>query len=386
MNVIPAEREALHPLLRRREGEEVKVSNVELFFDLVYAFAVTQLSHFLLHDLTPYHVLQTLILWFAVWLGWQYTSWVTNWFDPDTRPIRLLIFAIMPLALMMAAAIPEAFGHRGIVFAGAYVSLQVGRTLFVLSRLGLKHQLSPNFIRMLVWLVIAACFWIAGALSGPEARLGFWAVAALCEYLSPMTGFALPIIGRSRTSDWTIEGGHLAERCQLFVIVALGETILSIGDRITEADSWGPAVLMACAIAFVGSIASWWIYFGTSSEDGSNAIRSSSDPGRIGAYFHYVHIILVAGIIVMAAANNLVVSAPDAKVSIAVAVIFLSGPALYLLGSGIYKRIVYVSWSSAHGSGLVALATLGLFAQFCDRLMLGAGAILILLAVGAVRS
>ncbi|HEY0269642.1 MAG TPA: low temperature requirement protein A, partial [Sphingomonas sp.] len=114
-----------HSLLRHRDGEEAKVSNVELFFDLVYAFAVTQLSHTLLHDLTPHHALQTLILWFAVWLGWQYTSWVTNWFDPETRPIRLLIFAAMPVALIMAAAIPEAFDQRGLVFAGAYVTLQV---------------------------------------------------------------------------------------------------------------------------------------------------------------------------------------------------------------------------------------------------------------------
>jgi low temperature requirement protein LtrA len=390
MHSFPAahleDRNSRHPLLRQRGEGEAKVTNVELCFDLVYAFAVTQLSHFLLHELTPYHALQTLVLWFAVWLGWQYTCWVTNWFDPDTRPIRLLIFAAMPVALIMAAAIPEAFEHRGLAFAGAYVTLQVGRTAFVLSRLGLRHSLSANFLRMLIWLVIAAGFWIAGGFAEPEARLGFWIAAVLIEYLSPMTGFALPILGRSRTSDWTIEGGHLAERCQLFVIVALGETILTTGDRIAEAEVWSAPIMIASAVAFLGAAAAGWVYFGTSSEDGSHVIRHSPDPGRVGAYFHYVHVILIAGIIVMAAANNLIVSQPDGRMTAVLTVTLLGGPALYLIGSGLYKRVVYGCWSPAHIGGLVALGILAAFAQLTDRLLVGGLAILILLGVGAVES
>ncbi|HEY0270557.1 MAG TPA: low temperature requirement protein A, partial [Sphingomonas sp.] len=246
--------------------------------------------------------------------------------------------------------------------------------------------LSANFLRMLIWLLIAACFWIAGALSEPETRLGCWIVAVLCEYLSPMTGFALPILGRSRTSDWTIEGGHLAERCQLFVIVALGETILTTGDRISEAESWSAPILIASAVAFLGSIAAWWIYFGTSSEDGSHAITHSPDPGRVGAYFHYVHVVLVAGIIVMAAANNLIVSQPDGRMSPVLTATLLSGPALYLVGSGLYKRIVYRCWSPAHVGGLIALAVLAMLARYTDRLMVGGLVTLVLLGVGATES
>src|SRR6201991_2180259 len=271
----PEDGNSRHPLLRQRGEGEAKVTNVELCFDLVYAFAVTQLSHFLLHDLTPYHALQTLVLWFAVWLGWQYTCWVTNWFNPEMRPIRLLIFAAMPVVLIMAAAVPEAFEHRGLAFAGAYVTLQVGRTAFVLSRLGLRHALSANFLRMLIWLVIAAVFWIAGALAEPAARLGFWIAAVLCEYLSPMTGFALPILGRSRTSDWTIAGGHLAERCQLFVIVALGESILVSGATMGTAGMSDIPAFIAFLVAFIGSLATWWLYFDTTSSAGTHVIEHS---------------------------------------------------------------------------------------------------------------
>ena len=105
-----------HALLRRRDGHHARVTYEELFFDLVYVFAITQLSHELLHNLTLGGVFETLILWFAVWLGWQYTCWTTNWFDPETPRIRGMLFAVMLAALIMASSIPGAFGDRGVVF------------------------------------------------------------------------------------------------------------------------------------------------------------------------------------------------------------------------------------------------------------------------------
>ena len=170
-------------LLRERiHGVEAKVSSVELFFDLVYVFAVTQLSHRLLEHLSPIGALQTLLLWFAVWLGWQYTCWVTNWFDPEKLQIRLLLFALMLVALPMSASIPEAFGERGLLFAGCYVGLQVGRSVFVLLCLGRGNALTPNFLRILGWTLISGVFWIAGALQEDATlRLALWAIAVLAN-------------------------------------------------------------------------------------------------------------------------------------------------------------------------------------------------------------
>ena len=282
-------------LLRQRDGHHARVTYEELFFDLVYVFAVTQLSHQLLHHLTFNGVAQTLVLWFAVWLGWQYTCWVTNWFDPETFQIRGMLFCTMLLGLLMASSIPEAFAERGLVFALAYAAMQVGRTAFIWRQLPAGDPLALNYRRMLGWVCISAVFWIAGALASPDTRLLLWLLAVLCEYVSPMFGFALPGLGRSHTQDWTIEGGHLAERCQLFVIVALGETLLASGATLADTGIWSWEVLMALAATFIGTLAMWWLYFGTSSKDATAAITHAEDPGRIGAYFHYVHAILIAG-------------------------------------------------------------------------------------------
>ncbi len=344
-----------HPLLRRRDGHHARVSFVELFFDLVYVFAVTQLAHHLLNHLTVGGAIQTLILWLAVWLGWQYTCWVTNWFDPETPRIRNLLFAVMVAGLVMAASIPGAFGERGLVFAIAYVAIQVGRTGYIVLELGPYHPLAANYRRILWWLSISAVFWIAGGLADGWARAGLWAFAALCEYASPMFGFALPVLGRSRTSDWTIEGGHLAERCQLFVIVALGETVLATGATFAKATNWDLTVYSALLATFAGTLAMWWLYFGTSSKDATGTITNSDDPGRIGAYFHYVHAVLVAGIIATAVGNDLVLAHPHDVVKTGYAITLAGGPAIYLLGGAIYKKIVYGVIPVSHIAGATAL-------------------------------
>ncbi len=371
-----------HPLLRRRDGHEARVTSEELFFDLVYVFAVTQLSHHLLHHLSLAGVVETLILWFAVWLGWQYTCWITNWFNPETPHIRLMLFAIMLAALLMAAALPNAFGDRGLLFAVCYAAIQVGRTLYALYHLGRSHPLAPNFQRMLGWLSVSAVFWIAGGLTPPHWRIPLWTVAVLCEYLSPMFGFGFPGLGRSKTTEWTIEGGHLAERCQLFVIVALGETILVTGATLSRLDSWSTPILIAFLTAFLGSLAMWWVYFATSSKDGSAVIAHASDPGRIGAYFHYIHAILVAGIIVTAVGNDLVIAHPDGRMTTPYVITLLAGPAIYLLGNAFYKKVVYGEIPVSHIAGLIALIVLVPFAYATDLLMIGALTTVIMLIVG----
>src|SRR4028118_160460 len=120
------------------EGGEQRVTPLELFFDLVYVFAITQLSHLLLDHPTVGGALQTLFLLLVVWWAWQYTTWFTNWFDPDALPVRLTLVAVMLASLVMSVAIPGAFGERGLMFALAYVAIQVGRTAFAVLALGAR--------------------------------------------------------------------------------------------------------------------------------------------------------------------------------------------------------------------------------------------------------
>lgn len=373
------------PFLRDRHGH-TKVTNEELFFDLVYAFAVTQLSHRLLENLTPLGALQNLVLWFAVWLGWQYTSWVTNWCNPENLGLRFTLFGVMLAGLVMSAAIPDAFGARGLAFASCYVALQVGRSAYVLFRLRGHRELRPNFERILGWLCLSGLLWIAGAFQEGPARLGFWIAAVLCEYASPMIGFWLPGLGRSATRDWTIDGAHLAERCQLFVIVALGESILATGAGFATAEHPGTATLAALAVAFAGSIAMWWIYFDTASADGTRAITGSADPGRIGAYFHYVHVTLVAGIIVCAVADELVLHHPAEPVALSDACVLVVGPLIYLLGNAVYKKVVYGWFPPSHVIGVVLLGALFPACFVSNRLVVGGLSSLILLVVAAWQS
>ena len=371
-----------HPLLRKRDGHHARVTYEELVFDLVYVFAVTQLSHSLLHHLTLGGLVETVILWFAVWLGWQYTCWMTNWFNPEAPRIRMLMFGMMFAGLILSSSIPSAFGNGGLVFALAYVAIQWGRTAYIVFELGSGHPLTANYRRMLGWLSISAIFWIAGGLSEGAMRPALWAIAVVCEYFSPMIGFALPGLGRSRTSDWTIEGAHLTERCQLFVIVALGETLLATGVVLAQTEIWSPAVISALLATFLGTLAMWWLYFATSSKDATETITHCDDPGRLGAYFHYVHAILIAGIIATAVGNDLTLAHPHDHVKLSYALVLCAGPAVYLLGSALYKKIVYGRIPLSHFVGVAVLLALLTVAEQLDLLTLSWITTLIMLAIG----
>ena len=216
--------------MRGRGGHEHgKVSFVELFFDLVFVFAVTQLSHSLIEHFTLLGAVQTLLLILAVWWVWIFTSWVTNWLNPERLPVRLALLVLMLLGLILSSSLPKAFESRGLAFAGAYVAMQVGRTLFFIWAVRSHPVMVRAFQRILVWLAGAAVFWLAGAFGHGTARLMLWAIALAMEYVSPSLGFFVPGLGRSRTKDWDVEGGHMAERCALFIIIALGESILVTG-------------------------------------------------------------------------------------------------------------------------------------------------------------
>ncbi|MHC1478831.1 low temperature requirement protein A [Frateuria aurantia] len=343
-------------VLRSLGAEEARVTQAELFFDLIYAFAITQLSHYLLTHLSLIGACQTLLLWFAVWLGWQFTCWTTNWFDPETMPVRLMLLAIMLLGLLMASAVDEAFEHGGWLFAGSFAGLQVGRSLFGVLYVGRGSLLRPNMQRLLGWNAIAAAFWLVGAACEGPARMLCWAAGALCDFVSPMLGLPLPGLGRSHSErDWVIDGGHLAERCQLFVMMALGESIIAAGSGFAE--SHVPVLLRSLSFlaSFVGSVAMWWLYFDTSSEDGSRVIRHSRDPGRTGAHFHYIHVLLIAGIIVSAVGDELMLNEGGASADMGQLMVLLLGPALYLAGNALYKRIVYGAVPRSHVAGVVVL-------------------------------
>jgi low temperature requirement protein LtrA len=348
-------------LLRRRGGHEgAKVEMVELFFDLVFVFAVTQLSHTLLRNLTLQGAAQVGLLVVAVWWVWVYTSWVTNWLNPERMPVRITLFVLMLAGLIVSASIPDAFRERGLLFASALVFMHVGRTAFVLW--GVRRD-SPvmvsNFRRILIWFGLSGIFWIVGSLHEGEARYGWWLGAMAIDLLAPFAYFRVPGLGRSQTTDWNIEGGHLAERCALFVIIARGESLLVTGATFSEME-WNRTTWIALMVSVVGSILMWWVYFDTGAERATQRIRGSTDPGRQArSAYTYVHVLIVAGIIICAVADELVLAHSDHGTDEALVVI-LAGPACYLVGTSVFKWITNDRKGPplSHLAGIVLVAAL----------------------------
>lgn len=369
-------------LLRKRGEGIATVSFSELLFDLIYVFSVTQISHYLLHNLNWEGFIKSTILWFAVWLGWQHTTWVTNWFNPDTRSIRILLFILMLIGLLVAASIPEAFGDRGLIFAVCYVAIQVGRTLTVLFMLGGKHNLTQNFRRILGWFLISGTFWIAGAFQDDNIRVFFWILAVFCDYISPMFGFYLPVLGRSDSSkEWTIDGHHLTERSQLFVIIAFGETILMTGASLSEVETWTWPIVMAALISALSSLAMWWVYFDTSSEAGSKKIQKVNNPGLLGLKYHSVHVVLVGGLIMSAVGDELVVLHPLDEVTPEAVFVIIIGPVIYLITNMIYRWFTCNDISKSHIMGIVALLLVIPFYPFLNLLAINCLSVLVFVTI-----
>jgi len=371
-------------LLRRRRGAE-RVTNVELYFDLVYVFAVTQLSRHLLARPTITGALQSALLLAMVWLVWAYTTWVTNWLDPERIPVRLLLIALALAALVMWAALPEAFGTRGLIIGAGYAVTQIGRSIFAVVTLR-GGPLERNFQRILVWCVVSGGLAVAGGIVSGPARGWLWLAAVTVDLVGGMAGFYTPGLGRSATADWTIEGNHFAERCQAFILIALGESIVVIGATLSRL--LGMAVTAAEAgafvIAVVGSAGLWWLYFDRSAGDAARVIAASADPGRMGrTAYHLIHPVMVAGIIVAAAADEVMVSSPGLTGVAWAAWLVLGGTALFIAGHAAFKIAVWrvVPWSRL--AAVAVLGLLGLAAPHVSVLGLGVCATAVVIAVAA---
>lgn len=365
-----------------------RVTFVELFFDLVFVFAITQISHTLLAHFSPLGILQTAILMFAVWWVWVFTSWITNWLDPERTPVRVMLFGLMIAGLLLSTSIPKAFESRGLSFALAFVVMQVGRSLFFLWAVPKSEQIHrKNLARIAAWLSVSGVFWIAGGLSDPHVRLWLWMVALAIEYAGPAMRFRTPGLGASSIEDWAVEGGHMAERAGLFIIIALGESIVVTGATFAEA-AWSAPVILSFLTALLGSIAMWWIYFHIGAEAGSEEISKAQDSGRLARLaYTYLHLPIVAGIVVSAVGDELLLAHPDGHSDLKEVLSIVGGPLLYLAGVILFKRSIHGRLQLSHLVGIGALAVLMLAGHTLPPLPLAgvtAGILLIVAAWEAV--
>jgi low temperature requirement protein LtrA len=208
------------------------------------------------------------------------------------------------------------------------------------------------------------------------------------EYLGPSVAYWVPGLGRSDTREWNIDGTHIAERAGLFILIALGESILVTGMAFADA-VWSAPVIAAMGVALIGSIAMWWIYFAQAAA-AARAIAASDDPGRLARVaYTYVPILLIAGIVVVAVGDELVLHHPEGHVDIATALVLLGGPAIYLLGAALFKLSVFGTWSIPRLGGIVALLAMAPLATLVSPLILSAastGALVLVALVEGVSS
>lgn len=372
-------------LLRGRSPDQHhRVTYVELFFDLVFVFAITQISHTLLAHFTPLGVLQTGILFLAVWWVWIFTSWITNWLDPERTPVRVMLFGLMIAGLLLSTSIPKAFESRGLTFALAFVAMQVGRSAFTfLSIPKSEPGLRMNLLRITLWLICSGVFWIAGGLAEGQTRLILWIAAVALEYCGPLMRFRFPGLGATPLEDWDVEGGHMAERCALFIIIALGESIVVTGTTFAEIP-WTATTITAFFVALLGSIAMWWVYFHIGVHAGAEHISHAKDTGRLARLaYTYLHLPIVAGIVVSAVGDELLLAHPSGHSDIKAVLSMIGGPLLFLVGTILFKRSIRGIYQLSHLVGIGLLLILAPFAHLLSPLALSAMTTVIMLIVAA---
>jgi low temperature requirement protein LtrA len=370
------------PHLRPRDGSQQPTTPVELFFDLVYVFAVTQLSHLVINSgLSLVSLARTGFLLLVVWWAWIYTTWMVNWFDPSSVAVKLVLVGVSLASLLMSAAIPGAFDGQALLFASAYVALQVGRNAAGALLLNRDHALRRIFERILIWSVLSGTLWLAGGLTDNPLRFALWGLALAIDLVAPLVGYWLPWLGRSLTNDYAVEGAHFADRFQAFIIIALGESIVVTGATAT-AKGLSAQIVLALTVAFLGTGALWWLYFGEVAEHSRRTIAEAQDPGRLARdAYTYLHLPIVAGIIMVAVADDLLIVHPSRALSVAGIAMTVGGPAVYLLGETLFRVRMIGSANPKRLTTILALAILALVGRQLPALALSGAVAGVLMAL-----
>ena len=370
--------------VRRRltDGASQRASTLELFYDLVFVFAITQVSHLLLEHLTWAGVLQSLIVLLAVYWSWNYTTWTTNELDTETVPVRLLLLSLMLVSLLMAVAIPQTFEAHALLFAGSYVAIQIGRHSFLTFAAADRGTVERERAgHILTWFVVVGVLWVAGALfAGPE-RIVLWLIALALDYCAPLVTYWVPGRRRLAPATWNVGTEHFAERFGLFIILALGESIVITGATTSELDL-DAARIIAFVMAFLGAAAIWWLYFTSVSTIGEHYLEVSENRTILARdAYTYLHVVFVAGIILSAVGDELVIAHPTEILPPYEVAAVAAGPAVYLFAQTLFGYRLTGLVYKTKLFGALACVAVGFVGLFVPALALAGLLIVVLVAV-----
>ena len=343
-------------------------STLELFYDLVFVFAVTQVSHSLLDRLDWTGAGQAAVILLAVWWSWNYTTWATNELDTTAVPVRAMVIAVMLASLLMSVAIPYAWEGRAELFAFSYVAIQVGRSAFlafVVGERGSRERIRAS--RILIWFCASGVFWIAGGFADGPARTVLWLIALAIDYGAPLAMFWVPGMPRIASSMWDVVTEHFTERFQLFVIIALGESIILTG-AVTSGIDIDAATIAAFMVAFLGSAALWWIYFNRAAIGAQRMLEEAEDRVSLARdIYTYLHVWIIAGVIVTAVGDELMT--------------MVAGPVIYLFAQVLIRRRAAGSFSWRRQIACAAIVLIGLVAAATDAIALVVGLLVLVVLV-----
>lgn len=314
---------------RDAAGEEQDVTPLELFFDLVFVFAFTQVTGFLVENLTWTGMARGAALFAALWWAWVTYSWLTGAVPAEERlPARLVILTAMVAMLVVALAVPDAFGDDAVLFGGAYFVVRLLHVaLYAVATPPETHdavlRAAPGFLGGPALLVLA------GFLDGPLAAV-LWVVALAVDY---------GIVFVRGVEGFHVNVGHFVERHRLVLIIALGESLVAIGVG-AEGLDLGALVVLAALFGIVLVITLWWLYFDyvvlaaeqrLAGESGHQQAILARDS------YSYIHLSMVGSIIFIALGIEQTIAHTGEPLETVAAVALFGGGALYLLGHNAFR-------------------------------------------------
>ncbi len=333
------------------EEEEKRTEFIELFFDLVFVFAFTQVTTLVLEDTSAAGFARAAVVFALIWWAWSAYAWLTDAIDVENIPTRLFIFGAMLAAFFMALAVPNAYGDEARWFVAAYFVVRVLHVALYLW--GVRNDPShlSAVARLAPWFLVAPMIAVAGGLVDDPARTTLWVVSLVVDVVGTLAA------NRS-ASGFRVAPSHFADRYALIVIIALGESIVAIGlaaEGLTEDSTYALAV----AVSFAGAAVAWWAYFDWIQIAAEHALARAGPQLRgplardVYTYFHYP---IVLGIVFLAVAAKKTLSAPTEPLTDGGRAALGVGLALFLLGFVLIRlRVVrHVAWERI-GAALVVL-------------------------------
>jgi low temperature requirement protein LtrA len=336
-------------------GEEHGVSPVELLWDLVFVFAVTQVGTLLSRELSWAGFGRSMLVLALVWWAWSAFVWVANAEDTDSPGLRLTLLAALVLIFISGLAIPHAFGDQATLFAVTYAGVRFMHLALYASSARHGHASWEAIAGFSLTVTVGMVLLVVGSLLPSGWQVALWTLAAAIDYAGPGLLTRQRLRGLQRVAV-----AHFAERYGAFIIICLGESIVAIGLSATREPLEAQLVaLVACGLLI--TIGLWWIYFGRLAAAAAARLRDHDEPVLAASdAYSYLHLALVAGIIIFAVGMRHAVTAVAASLSDAPRLAVCAGLALYLLGHVAFEARML--GRPSYGKIFAALALLVVFA------------------------